>query len=342
MTPSLDQVDFSWSTGITLLDSVGYLASDGVHIFDRRAYPFQTNWVVCRDVEEVASAIENMVTQSRAPGVIAWYGMLLAAREALGLTDAMEHMQAAGRRLIATRPTNDAIGHSVRAALAVCAETRQAEWPTALRHAMETDERERRSRGDAIGRHGACLLGEHPRILTNCWGETGLPQIVLQAVSDGKAVEVYCPETRPYLQGARLTADALRDAGAKVTVVPDSGVGYLVSERLVDLALVGSDRVAADGGVVNKIGTLTIATLCRDYGVPFYAVCQGIDASVATVADVPVEMRDGREALECLGHRTATHDVNGLYPAFDRTPSRLVTGLVMANGVVTPAELSSS
>jgi len=135
-----------------------------------------------------------------------------------------------------------------------------------------------------------------------------------------------------------LTADALRDAGAEVTVIPDGAAGYLISEGEVDLAITGADRVTADGGVVNKIGTLSVACLCARFGVPYYAICESVDIGTPTLADVPLEIRDGNEVLSCLGVRTATEAVSGYYPAFDRTPPDLVTGLITPAGVVPPGE----
>ena len=320
-------------TGITLLDNVARLDHAGVHVFDRRRYPFEQRWVHCPDVLAVAQSIIDMVTQSHGPAVVAGYGLALAARHASSSQAPDDDLRAAADTLIDTRPTNDSLRTLVTGALAACLALDAGEREHAAVEFVIDDLRHRRRRATSIGRFGASLLRDGPRLLTHCWAETGIAEIVQQAVRDGIKVTAFCPETRPYLQGARLTADALRDAGATVTVIPDPAVGHVISEGLVDLAITGADRITADGGVVNKIGTLAIAELCRSRGIPYYAICTDVDTHTASVSDVPIEIRDGNEALYCLGNRTATQGVTGFYPAFDRTPGDLVTGYITPDGV---------
>ena len=326
-------------TGVNLLDNVARIDDAGVDIYDRRAYPFEQDWVHCDSVGDIARAIVGMVTQSHGPTVAAGYGMALAAREATFAPNPLAVIERGAAELIATRPTNDSLRRIV---IGILEECRLSSAISRERIAIEHVRRhvvKRQEIADRIGIHGARLFGGHTRLLTHCWAETGLSQIVLTAVSDGKTVEAFCPETRPYLQGSRLTADALRDAGAAVTVIPDTAVAYVISEGLVDLAISGSDRLTADGGVVNKIGTLGIATLAQRYGVPYYAIGTDVDRSAASVADVQIELRDGREALQCLGIPTAARGVVGFYPAFDRTPPQLVTGYITPDGVLLGSEL---
>lgn len=332
-------LDERWDTGVFLLDNVAFLAADGVHILDRRVYPFEVRWEICPTVADVARAIVDMVTQSRGPGVVAGYGMVLAARESARDEHPEARLAELAQLLVETRPTNHSVRHAVESAFAVCAGD-PAGWESAVADLVVQSEQQRRAHAGAIGATGAELLADGARVLTNCWAESGFVQAIAAAVAAGRAITVYCPETRPYLQGARLTADAVRDAGAEVFVVPDNAIGYLISEGLVDLAITGSDRVTADGGVVNKIGTLAIATLCSTYGIPFYSTCNDVDTKRKTVREVTVEIRNGEEALECLGQRTATLGVAGFYPAFDRTPPELVTGLISATGILRPADLA--
>lgn len=320
-------------TGITVLDNVARIEGDGVYVFDRRRYPFEQRWVRCDDVAAVAQSIIDMVTQSHGPAVVAGYGLALGARQTATSATPDDDLRRVAQTLIETRPTNDSLRNLVSEVLAICLRTPvDGREHAATAHVLD-HLRARRHRAAAIGRFGAQLLSNGPRLLTHCWAETGIAEIVQTAVQSGIDVRAYCPETRPYLQGARLTADALRDAGATVTVIPDPAVGHLISEGLVDIAITGADRITADGGVVNKIGTLAIATLCRDYSVPYYPICTDIDEDTLSVAQVPIEIRDGNEALYCLGHRTATHDVAGFYPAFDRTPAHLVSGYITPDGV---------
>lgn len=333
---TVSELNLSWGTGMTLIDNVAYLDAEGVRILDRRVYPFEIRWETCGTVDEVAKAIRAMVTQSRGPSLAASYGMILAASEAKPLPDPYRALKDHAATLITTRPTNDSVRNAVGALLRECDPGAPATWEERIADTIRVRETARRRRAEAIGAHGADLLGEEGRILTHCWAETGVAQIVAAAVAEGKVVHAYCAETRPYLQGSRLTADALRDAGARVTVVPDTAVGFVISEGLVDLAVTGADRITADGGVVNKIGTLAIASLCDRFRVPFYAICNNVDSSTPMPSDVPVEIRDGEEALNCLGERTATSGVEGLYPGFDRTPAGLVTGLITESSVIRP------
>jgi methylthioribose-1-phosphate isomerase len=329
----------SGATGITLLDNVARLDADGVHVFDRRRYPFELSWVGCRTVNEVARAIIDMVTQSHGPTVVAGYGMALAAREALAEADPVSALRRSASVLVDTRPTNDSLRRIVAGILDACLVAAPAEWEALAIEHVDDHVRVRRAVADRIGGHGSMLLPERARLLTHCWAETGIAQIVQHAVGAGKSVTAFCAETRPYLQGSRLTADALRDAGADVIVIPDAAVGYLITEGGVDLAITGTDRVTADGGVVNKIGTRAIATLAASSGVPYYPICTEVDRETASVDDVVIELRNGEEALECLGTRTATHGVSGFYPAFDRTPAALVTAYITPDGVVDASAL---
>ncbi|MTD53025.1 s-methyl-5-thioribose-1-phosphate isomerase [Amycolatopsis pithecellobii] len=332
-------LDAGWDTGVFLLDNIARIDAQGVHILDRRVYPFDKTWVTCPDVPSVATAIIDMVTQSGGTATAAAYGMVLAADHAGRHAQPRDELQRLARILRETRPTNDSVKTVVENSLEICARWEPEQWPGALVESVSTREKQRLALTWQIAEHGATLLPDGVRLLTHCWAETGLTQMVLAATRAGRTVQVFCDETRPYLQGSRLTADALRDAGAAVTVVPDVAAGYLLSEGAVDLVVTGSDRVAADGSVVNKAGTLALALTSKRYGVPFYSLCPRVDRDTPTAAGVPIELRDGEEALHCLGRRTATENVAGFYPAFDRTPADLVTGLITPTGVKAPHEL---
>ncbi|MFD0663180.1 translation initiation factor eIF-2B alpha/beta/delta subunit family protein [Thermocatellispora tengchongensis] len=308
--------------------SVRFAGDGAVEILDRRVYPFEVRWVRCATSEDVAVAIERMVTQSSGPLYATTAGMVLAAREARTEPPgaAAERLRAAGARLVATRPTNNHIRDAVRAILDATVDgplpdASGAELAEAVQAAASAHDAAYRARSAALGRHAAGLLEDGARVLTHCWADAYLIATVEAAREAGKALEFVCTETRPYLQGARLTAATLVEMGHRPTLITDGMVAAALADRLADVALVAADRVTLDGHVINKVGTLGVALAAREFGVPFYALVQAPDPLAPTAADVVIEHRDGEEVLHVLGARTAAEGVTGYYPAFD-TPRR--------------------
>ena len=178
-------------------------------------------------------------------------------------------------------------------------------------------------------------------MLTHCWAETYLTETVAAVLRAGKRIDAICTETRPYLQGARLTAESLAEMGVATRLITDGMAAHLMSRGEVTVFVTGADRVAMDGAVVNKIGTLQIAIAAHTFGVPFVALVQAPDRHAPTAADVELEDRDGREVLHCLGRRTASERVTGIYPAFDVTPARFVSAVVTDRGRFAPTDVAS-
>lgn len=324
----------------TLADSVR-LADDGVHILDRRVFPFEHRWVHARTVEEVAVAIEDMVTQSSGPYFAVLWGMVLAARESAGADPdtARARLRAAGDRLIATRPTNDQPRKAVEWVLSAVAEGGDDVAAAALAGAQAGDADYRR-RSREMGRAGAELLPRGARVLTHCWGDLYLVGLVEALLEQDKQPSFVCTETRPYLQGARLTAHTLAEMGVETTLVTDAMPASLMRAGEIDALVTASDRVTMDGHVINKVGTLQHAVAAQAFGVPFHALCHAPDPRSATGADVPIEYRDGEEVLHTLGRRSATDLVRGLYPAFDVTEPRFVSTVVTDRGAFVPERLT--
>ena len=303
------------------------LTDDGVDILDRRVYPFERTWVHCTCLEDVAVAIETMVTQSSGPLFATTAGLVLAAREAAGLgpADAVSHLRAAGRRLVATRPTNNAIRDAVAATLEPVAEAEErgldgAQLLPLVTAAAGAHEMLYRDRSVAMGAHAAALLPERATVLTHCWADWYLVATVEAAQAAGKELRFVCTETRPYLQGARLTAPTLVEMGYRPTLITDGMVAATMARGMVDLVLVAADRVTMDGHVVNKVGTLQAALAARAHDLPFVAMVHAPDPHAPTIADVEMEERDGEEVLHVAGRRTAPEGITGFYPAFDATP----------------------
>jgi methylthioribose-1-phosphate isomerase len=316
-----------------LADSVR-LTGDGVDILDRRVFPAERVWVRCATVEDVAKAIEDMVTQSSGPYFAALWGMVLAAREAtsLGAVQARAYLERAGERLVATRRTNNHLRKAVAAALSEVDGQAGETLVAAVLAGARAGELRYRSRSAALGRHTAELLPDKGTVLTHCWADLYLVELVRAA--EGKDLAFVCTETRPYLQGARLTAETLAEMGVDTTVITDGMGAAVLSGGSVDALVTAADRVTMDGHVVNKIGTLGLAVAAHAFGVPFHAMVQAPDRLAATADDVPIEYRDGAEVLDRPG-------IRGLYPAFDITPPRFVTTVVTDRGPFSPNDLAT-
>lgn len=336
----------------TLENSVVLDESAGVvRILDRRVFPARVEWVDATTPDEVASAIRDMVTQSSGPLYAATAGMGLAALQARGLPlgEARTALGRAGRALATARPTN---AHPRDAVARILAAGRDADdTDTLVSVTLETAaavDRDYREASLRLGRATLSLLPESPRILTHCWADAYLFGLVAAAREAGREIEWIATETRPYLQGARLTAHSLRELDQKVTLITDGmAAAALASPRGVgsgpiDAVVTAADRVALDGSVVNKVGTLAHAAAAAAFGIPYYAMIEAPDPSAPTGADVVIEDRDPREVLEVLGRRTASPLVtDAWYPAFDVTPPRLVTRIATSRGTFAPADVGA-
>jgi methylthioribose-1-phosphate isomerase len=197
----------------------------------------------------------------------------------------------------------------------------------------------------AIGRHGAELLKDGQAVLTHCnagglcaaqYGTALAPLYVAQ--EQGKRIRVYADETRPLLQGARLTAWELMQAGIEVTLICDNMAAQVMKEGRVQAVLVGADRIAANGDTANKIGTYGVALLAQAHGIPFYVLAPSstFDLSLASGAAIPIEERGAEEITEGFGRRTAPPQVKVYAPAFDVTPARLITAIICEKGILKP------
>lgn len=338
-----------------------------VRILDRRVFPETVSWVTATDAEEVGRAIAGMVTQSSGPLFAAYAGLEMTALQVAGLAPdaARERMREAGRVLESARPTNnhprEAVAH-VLAAVDAVAEAGGAVGTASIVEAAIDAAREGaalyRERSRRLGEATVELLPDGARILTHCWMDTYLVEFVRAARAAGKRFEWVATETRPYLQGARLTAHTLAEFGERVTLITDGmgaaalaaghdadsglepGARHTAGIGPIDALVTAADRVSLDGSVVNKVGTLGLAVAAHAFGVPFYALVQAPDAEAPTAADIVVEARDPDEVLHTLGRRTASSLVTeAWYPAFDVTPSRFVSRIVTDRGAFEPARV---
>jgi methylthioribose-1-phosphate isomerase len=318
---------------------------DSVRILDRRVFPFEREWVSCRTYEDVAKAIEDMVTQSSGPLFAAAGGMTLAARAADRLRPAERRasMVDAAARLVATRRTNNQI-RDVVAELVEVADTALAAdeplGPAVERAARAAGERYL-DRSRRLGQHAAELIPDGATVLTHCWAESYITETLAAVLRQGKHIDAICTETRPYLQGARLTAESLAEMGVPTRLVTDAMPAHLMSRGDITHFVTAADRVTMDGSVVNKVGTLQIAIAAHSFDVPYLALVQAPDRHAPDAGAVELEDRDGNEVLHCLGRRTASQRVTGVYPAFDVTPARFVGTVVTDRGRFSPYDLES-
>ena len=330
----------------TIISQNVLIEPDAVRILDRRVFPFEKTFVTCRNHEEVAKAIEDMVTQSSGPLFAAAGGMTLAARDADRLStleQRREYMAAAGHRLVNTRKTNNQIRDVVAELLEVTTTTLVAGEPlseTIERAALAAGQRYL-DRSRKLGEHAAELIPDGATVLTHCWAESYITETMAAVLRSGKRVDAICTETRPYLQGARLTSESLAEMGVPTRVITDGMAAHLMSRGDITRFVTAADRVTMDGHVVNKIGTLQIAIAAHAFDVPYVALVQAPDPQAPTADDVEMEDRDGDEVLHCLGRRTASYRVTGIYPAFDITPPRYVRTVVTDRGRFSPQDLAS-
>lgn len=322
-----------------------------VRMIDQRLLPLEFVVLELADPAEVAEAIEDMAIRGApAIGAAAAFGLALAARQSsAGSRQAlMADLERAAALLCATRPTAVNLFWAVDRMLR-CARGVGEDGPRAVVEALVA-EAQRIADEDVeinrrIGAHGAALVEDGFRILTHCnagalatvdYG-TALA-VVRTAHEQGKRIHVWVDETRPRLQGARLTAWELMNEGIPMTLIADNVAGHLLRTGQVDLVVVGSDRTVANGDVANKIGTYKLAVLARENGVPFYAAVptSTIDLSIEDGDQIPIEERSAEEVTHPGGCQVAPDGVPVLNLAFDVTPHRYVTGIITENGVAYP------
>jgi methylthioribose-1-phosphate isomerase len=329
-----------------------------VRLIDQTALPDEVRMVECQDGRAVARAIRDMkVRGAPAIGVAAAAGL---AMEAYGFrgdrpSALVDHIHEVAARLKEARPTAVNLAWAVDRMVALAeaqlggrtdpdleavADARDALVAEARRMADEDV-----AANQQMGAHGAALIPADASILTHCntgslaTVEYGTALGVIRAASaSGRNVHVFVDETRPFLQGARLTAWELKQAGIPHTLISDNMAGHFMMRGAVDLVSVGADRIAANGAVANKIGTYTLAVLCKENGLPFYvaAPTSTIDLALPSGDAIPIEERSQDEVTHIAGSRVAPEGTRAAHPAFDVTPHRYVTAIVTERGILRP------
>ena len=323
---------------------------DAVVMVDQRKLPAKEVYVRCKTAKEVARAIKTMVIRGApAIGVAAAMGLALGVTrsKAKGTSGLATEFYKLCDLMAATRPTAVNLFWAIERMKSVFSDAARAGRSPQEITALLVDQARRVHDEDiescrAMGAHGAAIVPAKARVLTHCnagalatGGYGTALGVIRAAVESGKQVAVFADETRPFLQGARLTAWELVRDGIDTTIITDSMAGPLMRDRTIDVVVVGADRIAANGDVANKIGTYTVAVMAREHDVPFYvaAPLSTIDLATPDGASIPIEERSAREVTHIGSTRMAPDGAGVWNPAFDVTPHRLVAGIITEHGI---------
>ncbi|MGB9790222.1 MAG: S-methyl-5-thioribose-1-phosphate isomerase [Thermotoga caldifontis] len=317
-------------------------------LVDQRKLPHVVENVVCETYQQVAQAIKDMVVRGApAIGAAAAFGYVLGAKQFSHLKgeDLLKAMQQVHDTIARTRPTAVNLFWALRRMHEKFLTNHDGDFVNVLEQEAMKIAQEDIETNRAIGRHGQALLRDGDTVLTHCnagalatvdYG-TALG-VIRAAIENGKRLKVYVDETRPYLQGARLTAWELVQLGVETILICDNMAGWVMKQGKVNAVIVGADRIAANGDVANKIGTYTLAVLANRHGVPFYvaAPTSTIDPNVKDGSQIPIEERAHTEVTHVGNVRIAAEGVKVYNPAFDVTEHELVTAIITERGVVRP------
>ncbi len=322
-----------------------------VKMIDQRALPWQLEFVRLDTAEAVAESIQNMTVRGApAIGAAAAFGLALAARqsEAESIDGLLGDLQQQAARLKAARPTAVNLAWAVDKLLDIAASgefQNTADLRAGLLLAAQSIADDDVAINRRIGARGAALVPDGATVLHHC--NTGALAtvdygtalgVVRAAFEQGKAIHVLLDETRPRLQGSRLSAWELEQLGVSYDIIPDTAAGYYMQSGEVDIILVGADRIAANGDFANKIGTYQLALMAAAHDIPFYTVAptSTIDLALASGAQIPIEQRDPAEVTTPYGNAIVPPRFKARNPAFDVTPHRYLSGIVTENGIARP------
>lgn len=324
-------------------ENVAWYEDGKVRILDRRIYPTEVKFVECNTHEEVAKAIADMVTQSAGPYTAAGMGMALAGYESRNMSedDQREYLKKAAYTLSHARPTTAKrmeliTNGALQAAYKAMDEGKDT--ATAMFENTIASLNRRYSAMEVVGENLASLFPKTGTIMTQCFGETIVGMMLRAAKKQEKDIKLFVPETRPYFQGARLTASVAQGQGFDTTVITDNMPAFVMATNKIDLFTSAADAICMDGYVVNKVGTYQIAIAAKYHGVPYFVT--GVpDRMHETIDTVTIEYRDPSLVLEARGIKNTLEGVKGYYPSFDITPPHLVSGVVTDRGIFVPYDL---
>ena len=324
-------------------ENVAWFDGTKVLVLDRRIYPSKIHFVECHNYGEVTKAIADMVTQSAGPYTLAGMGMALAASQLKDLSadDFARELAKASDTISHARPTTaNRMSQITESAYRVAMEAReQGKDPAeAIFNSTIESLNRRYTRMEIVAEHLVKLFPDNGTVLTQCFGETIVGMMLRQARVQNKSFRVFCAETRPYLQGARLTATVCAEMGFDTTVITDNMVAYCMKDQGIDVFTSAADSIAQDGHIANKIGTYQMAILAKYHHIPYFVT--GIpDREKRSIEDIVIEFRDPGLVGEMHGIKHISEQVKALYPSFDITPPHLISGVVTDKGVYCPYQL---
>jgi methylthioribose-1-phosphate isomerase len=311
-------------------------------LIDQTVLPHQEVWLSCRTLSEYASAIRDMkIRGAPAIGICAAYGLASVALQSPG-AQSLPNLEVAAQVLAATRPTAVNLFWAIDRMMELARRLTDDKRAEALVAEALAIHREDEAMCRAMGDFGAEVVPANARILTHCnagalaTGDYGTALgVVRSAHAQGKVQWVWVDETRPFLQGARLTAWELMQDNVPVKLICDNMAGHFMQREMVDFVVVGADRITANGDVANKIGTYSLAVLCKEHGIPFYVAAPSstVDFKLSNGLEIPIEERAADELRKLNGTPVAPTDVPVANPGFDMTPNRYITGIITEKGI---------
>jgi len=321
---------------------------EGILILDQRKLPNQVKYLLCKNAECVIDAIKKMVIRGApAIGVAAAMGLALGTQQ-IKTSDKrlfFDEFDALCHRFAASRPTAVNLFWAIERMKTLARNTPLLSIKKTLEAEAVTILREDIAINQAMGNHGKTLVPDTAGILTHCnagalaTGGFGTALgVIYAAFNDKKKIHVYADETRPVLQGARLTTWELKQHGVPVTLITEGMAGTLMKEEAIDLVIVGADRIAKNGDTANKIGTYGVAVLAHHHGIPFYVAApfSTFDTTAESGTAIPIEYRDEKEVFYCGRKRIAPRGIEVFNPAFDVTPASLITAIITERGILQP------
>src|SRR5689334_4522796 len=322
---------------------------EGVRFIDQRKLPTEETYVLCHDYEEVAEAIRNMTVRGApAIGVAAAMGVALGTRDAEAghVSELRRAFDEICETMAGTRPTAVNLFWAIQR-MRDKFESLSEQPVDRIRQEMVAEAQrlylEDIAANEAMGQHGATLMPSSGGVLTHCnagalatCGYGTALGVIRAAVEQGKKIHVFADETRPFLQGSRLTAWELMQDQIPTTLISDNMAGAMMKQGKIGAVVVGADRIAANGDVANKIGTYTVAVLAKEHGIPFYVAApwSTIDLATPTGDSIPIEQRSAREVTHMAGKQLTPEGVSIENPAFDVTPHRYVAAIITERGIV--------
>lgn len=334
---------------VKVLEWIGDAGQGYLRLLDQTKLPTEETYLDCRDTLSVWEAIRRLVVRGApAIGVAAGYGMVVAAQFVPDGDDFYSGLEDAADYLETSRPTAVNLEWAARRVLARANKEKGNDF-AAVREALLDEARAIHAEDEAmclsIGKYAAEIILNHTGVLTHCnagalatagIGTATAGMYVAHAA--GHDFTVYCDETRPLLQGSRLTAWELLKAGANAIVITDNMAAHVMREGRIGMVIVGADRIAANGDAANKIGTYGVAVIAKYHGIPFYVAApySTFDMSLPSGDGIPIEQRSSEEITEGFGRRTAPSNANTYSPAFDVTPAGLITAIITDRGIIDP------